>query len=140
MMSNDPLNPQDFAPAVRGVLAAAGPVEPSPSPDLAPGPTLSGPARKSRTNCFANRKTQALVDRGRSLQRRGKNYSAIALALGVARDTARRWLDPGYAGHRRSHDKPPPPAAEGTMAGEPALPTLPYIPGITISGRYRMKP
>jgi hypothetical protein len=140
MMSSDPLKLQDFESAVRGVLAAAGPVEPSRSPDQAPGPTLSGSARKSRANCFANRKTQALVNQGRALHRRGENYSAIARALGVARDTARRWLDPEYAGHRRSRATPPPPGAEATMAGEPALPTLPYIPGITISGRYRMKP
>jgi len=139
MMSINLLSPQDFEPAARGALAAAGPVEPSSSPDQAPGPTLSNPARKSRADYFRSRKTLALVNQGRALYRRGENYSAIARALGVTPDTARRWLDPDYDATRRSRAIHLAPNAEGTMADAPALPTLAFVPCITISGCYRMK-
>ena len=140
MMPISPLSPQDFRPAARCVFAAAGPVEPSLSPDLAPGPTLFNPARKSRADYFHSRKTQALVNQGRALYRRGENYSAIARALGITPDTARRWLDPDYDAKRRSRAMHLAAKAEGAMADDPALPTLAFVPGITISGHYRMKP
>lgn len=140
MMSIDPITPQDFGPAARCALAAAGPVEPSPSPDTAPGPTPSSPVRKPRADYFRSRKTQALVNQGRALYRRGENYSAIARALGITPDTARRWLDPDYDATRRSRAVHLAANAEGTMADDPALPTLAFVPNITVSGRYRMKP
>lgn len=43
MTSDDFPSPQNLRPAARDMLAAAGPVEPSSSPGLAPGPTLSYP-------------------------------------------------------------------------------------------------
>jgi hypothetical protein len=140
MMPIDPAAPQDFRPAARDTLAAAGPVEPSPSPDLAPGPTLSGPAGKSRADYFRSRKTEALANQARKLHRRGENHSAISRAIGIAPDTARRWLHPDYDAKRRRCGVHPMAKAEGTMEDDPALPTLPFVPGITISGRYRMKP
>lgn len=140
MMSIHRLIPHDFRPAARGALAAAGPVEPSASPELAPGPTFSNPERNSRADYFRGRKTQALVDEGRALYRRGENYSAIARALGITHDTARRWLDPDYDAKRRNYAIQPAASAETAMADAPALPTLPFVPGIIISGRYRMTP
>jgi hypothetical protein len=137
MMPSDPA--VDFRPAARDTLAAAGPVEPSPSPDLAPGPHISGPSQKSRGNYFCSRKTEALANQARELHRRGENYSAISRALGITPDTARRWLHPDYDTKRRR------PAylgakARGMTEDDPAVPTLPFVPGVIISGRYRMKP
>ncbi|MFZ5676328.1 MAG: helix-turn-helix domain-containing protein [Pseudomonadota bacterium] len=129
----------DMRPAARELLAAAGPVEPHPSPELAPGPSLASlSARKTRADYFQTRRTPALVNQARSLYRRGERYATIARALGVNPDTVRRWLDPDYDQMRRSR------AAQRSendeLAEEEALlPTLPFVPGITISGRYRMK-
>jgi hypothetical protein len=130
--------PPDLRPAARETLAAAGPVEPPPSPELAPGPPPSFPARKSRADYFHLRRTPALVNQARSLYRRGERYATIARALGVNPDTVRRWLDPDYDRMRRSrvvHRS----ESEELAAEEELLPTLPYVPGITITGRYRMK-
>ncbi len=130
--------PPDLRPAARETLAAVGPVEPSPSPELAPGPPPSLPARKTRADYFHLRRTPALVNQARSLYRRGERYATIARALGVNPDTVRRWLDPDYDRMRRSravHRS----ESEELAAEEALLPTLPYVPGITISGRYRMK-
>ena len=129
----------DLRPAARSALAAAGPVEPSPSPDLAPGPTLSSPARKSRADYFRSRKTQGLVNQARTLYRRGENYSSIARALGVTPDTARRWLDPDYDARRRSRTVQLATSTEEATADDANLPTVPFIPGLIVSGRYRMK-
>ena len=126
-------------PAARGALAAAGPVEPSSSPDLAPGPTLFSPARKSRAEYFHRRKTEALVNQGRTLFRRGENYSSIARALAITPDTARRWLDPEYDARRRSRTVRLATGLEEATADDTNLPTLPFIPGLIICGRYRMK-
>ncbi len=126
----------DIGPAARGALAAAGPVEPHTSPKLAPGPTLAARG-KSRADYFGNRRTQALVNQARALYRRGERYSSIARALGVTPDTARRWLDPEYDAHRRSR------VTHGLAEISPDdanLPTLPFIPGLIVSGRYRMRP
>jgi hypothetical protein len=130
--------PSDLRPAAGETLAAVGPVEPPPSPELAPGPPPSLPARKTRTDYFHLRRTPALVNQARSLYRRGERYATIARALGVNPDTVRRWLDPDYDRMRRSrvvHRS----ESEELAAEEALLPTLPYVPGITISGRYRMK-
>src|SRR5689334_17119019 len=91
-----------FRSAARDTLAAAGPVEPLPSPELAPGPTLSPAGRKTRADYFVTRRTPALVNQARTLYRRGERYAAIARALGITPDTARRWLDPGYDQQRRN--------------------------------------
>lgn len=128
--------PQATRPAARDELAAAGPVEPSSSPDLAPGPTLSAPP-KSRAGYFCRRRTDALVSQARVLYRRGENFSCIGRALAVSPDTARRWLDPDYDLRRRD-------CAAATIdcdgrGNEVDLPTLPFVPGIVISGRYRMQ-
>ena len=128
----------DPQPAAREILAAAGPVEPHPSPELAPGPSLSPPARKTRADYFYTRRTPALVNQARSLYRRGERYAAIARALSVNPDTVRRWLDPDYDQMRRSRAGQRSECDE-LAAEEALLPTLPYVPGITISGRYRMK-
>ena len=80
---------QDLRPAARDDLAAAGPVEPSPSPDMAPGPTPCAAAADYAAG---------------ELRRR---YVAAVLI----------W---------RSH-------------GEGAVPTLAFVPGIEITGRYRMR-
>lgn len=130
--------PPDLRPAARETLAAAGPVEPLPSPELAPGPSPSLPARKSRADYFHLRRTPALVNQARSLYRRGERYATIARALAVNPDTVRRWLDPDYDRMRRSrvvHRS----ESEELALEEALLPTLPYVPGISISGRYRMK-
>lgn len=138
-MSNPPVDVTlDFQSVARVTLAAAGPVEPPPSPELAPGPPHPLPARKTRADYFHLRRTPALVNQARSLYRRGERYAAIARALAVNPDTVRRWLDPDYDHMRRSrvvHRT----EREELAAEEAPLPTLPYVPGITISGRYRMK-
>jgi hypothetical protein len=71
-----------------------------------------------------------LVRQVRLLYRRGENRRAIARALGIASDTARRWLDPDYQ-HQRSF--------RCAVSEEPELPTLPFVPGVVVSGRYRMQ-
>jgi hypothetical protein len=119
-------------PAVRDELAAAGPVEPSSSPDLAPGPTF--PA-KSSVGYFRRRKTAELVSEVRRRYRSGENYSHIARAIAVTPDTARRWLDPEYDQSRRHRS-----AITRQPDGEGSVPTLPFVPGIVITGRYRMTP
>lgn len=130
--------PPDSRPAAREKLAAAGPVEPLTSPELAPGPSSFPPARKTRADYFQKRRTPALVNQARSLYRRGERHAAIARALAVNPDTIRRWLDPDYDQMRRSRVVQRSESAE--LAAEWALlPTLPYVPGIIISGRYRMK-
>ena len=139
MATTDFPSPQISKPAVRAELTAAGPVEPSSSPDLAPGPTLHQPARKSRADYFHCRKTQALLNNGRTLYRRGESYSAIARALGVTPDTARRWIDPEYDARRRSRATHLNRHVSGE-SDEVLLPTLPFVPGLKITGRYRMKP
>ncbi|QIG49553.1 hypothetical protein G5V57_18655 [Nordella sp. HKS 07] len=129
----------DRKTAARVTLAAAGPVEPQPSPELAPGPTLSSSARKTRAQYFSRRKTPALVNQVRTLYRRGERFSAIARALAVNPDTVRRWLDPEYEDQRRSRTRRTI-QDENVLANEEGmLPTLPFVPGITVSGRYRMK-
>lgn len=130
--------PPNLRPAARVTLAAAGPVEPPPSPELAPGPPPSSPLRRTRADYFHTRRTPALVNQARSLYRRGERYATIARALQVNPDTVRRWLDPDYDQMRRSHVIQ---RSESEMlaAEEALLPTLPFVPGITISGRYRMK-
>lgn len=125
----------DFRPAARETLAAAGPVEPLPSAELAPGPTRS----KSRADYFYSRKTPALVNQVRTLYRRGERHAAIARAIGVTPDTVHRWLDPDYDLKRRSRVGKTRACEEEKVADDALLPTLPYIPGIVISGRYRMK-
>lgn len=125
----------DFRPAARETLAAAGPVESLPSPELAPGPTRS----KSRADYFYKRKTPALVNQVRALSRRGERHAAIARAIGVSPDTVHRWLDPDYDLKRRSRIGRATACEGDTVADDALLPTLPYIPGIVISGRYRMK-
>ena len=119
-------------PAARGDLAAAGPVEPSSSPDLAPGPTPSPPS--TGTDCFRRRKTTGLVNEVRRLYRRGETYSHIARTIAVTPDTARRWLDPDYDMTRRRHA-----LAFGQSGNGSDRPTLAFVPGIVITGRYRMK-
>jgi hypothetical protein len=131
---------KEFRPAAEAMLAAAGPVEPSASPDMAPGPTLHKEARKTHADYFGGRKTQNLVNQVRTLYRRGETFSSIARALAIAPDTARRWLDPEYD-YQRRHNRysPSPNYVSGDSTDDDTLPTLPFIPGITISGRYRMK-
>jgi hypothetical protein len=132
MTISDFLDPQNVRPAARDDLAAAGPVEPSSSPGLAPGPTLTAPA----TTCgeyFRRRKTPALVGEVRRLYRGGENYAGIARGMAVASDTARRWLDPDYDLHRRRRA-----AVAALSVGDADVPTLAFVPGIVISGRYRM--
>jgi hypothetical protein len=97
---------QDMRPAARDQLAAAGPVEPSSSPGVAPGPTFSLPTTSSDEQA-GHRKTAEFED-----------HAGIAGAILIASDIAWRWLDP--------------PAGEGNV------PTLVFVPGIVISGRYRM--
>lgn len=122
-------------PAVRAELTAAGPVEPSSSPDLAPGPTLS--PRDLRSDHFCRRKTSELVSQVRRLYRYGENYARIARAVAVTPDTARRWLDPDYDLRRRRYA-----AVIGAYRteGDGDMPTLAFVPGIVVTGRYRMKP
>lgn len=127
--------PQNFEPAARDELAAAGPVEPSASPDLAPGPTLSQPAR-SRADYFRRRRTPELVNEARSLYRRGEKYTDIARALAVTPDTAKRWLDADYDMRRRHRNMV---SALCEPASEGEVPTLAFVPGLIITGRYRMK-
>jgi hypothetical protein len=134
MTTIDSPMPPNLRPAARDGLAAAGPVEPSSSPDLAPGPTFSPPPG-SRAQYFRNRKTPELVSEVRRLYRRGETYSHIARAIAVAPDTARRWLDPDYAGQRICRA-----VATFGPEGEGDVPTLPFVPGIVITGRYRMQP
>lgn len=126
-----PLTPYP-EPAARDDLAAAGPVEPSSSPDLAPGPTLLPPS--TCAVYFRRRKTHALVNEVRRLYRRGENYSHIARAIAVTPDTARRWLDPDYDMARRRYAM-----ALGQPENSSGVPTLAYVPGLIITGRYRMK-
>jgi hypothetical protein len=130
----------EFRPAAEAMLAAAGPVEPSASPDLAPGPTLHKEARKTHADYFGGRRTQSLVNQVRALYRRGETFSSIARALAITPDTARRWLDPEYDCLRRHNRFTPSPShvSDSSMDAD-MFPTLPFIPGITISGRYRMK-
>jgi hypothetical protein len=128
----------EFRPVAGAGLAAAGPVEPSASPDPAPGPTLQA-VRKTRADYFSCRKTQALLNQGRTLYRRGESYSAIARALGVSPDTARRWIDPEYDARRRSC-APLSTRQASAEADEAMFPTLPFVPDLIITGRYRMKP
>lgn len=132
--------PTDHKSAARAMLAAAGPVEPPPSPELAPGPTLSPSMRKRRAEYFFSRKTPALLNQVRTLYRRGESYSAIGRAIGINSDTVRRWIDPDYDQTRRSRAGRNVPQVGETEADTEMLPTLPFVPGITISGRYRMKP
>lgn len=132
--------PSDFEPAVGALLAAAGPVEPSASPDLAPGPTLQPATRKTRADYFHCRRTPALLNLGRTLYRRGESYSAIARALGISPDTARRWIDPEYDATRRSRAAQSSRHPPGELMDEADLPTLPFVPGLVITGRYRMRP
>ena len=136
MTQPDSFSPE-FKPVAGARLAAAGPVEPSASPDLAPGPTFHQTVRKRRADYFHCRKTQALLNQGRALYRRGESYSSIARALGVNPDTARRWIDPEYDARRRGR------AAQSYRHAdeldEAMLPTLPFVPGLIITGRYRMK-
>jgi hypothetical protein len=75
------------------------------------------------------------VSEARRLYRRGENYSHIARAIAVTPDTARRWLDPEYDIRRRRHYAP-----AARPEGEGNVPTLPFVPGILITGRYRMRP
>lgn len=125
----------DFRPAARETLAAAGPVEPLPSPELAPGPTRS----KSRADYFYSRKTPALVNQVRALYRRGERHAAIARAIGVTPDTVHRWLDPDYDLKRRGRAAQARACNVEKVADDALLPTLAYVPSIVISGRYRMK-
>lgn len=131
----------EFRPAAEAMLAAAGPVEPSSSPAMAPGPTFHKEARKTHADYFGSRKTQSLVNQVRTLYRRGETFSAIARALAITPDTARRWLDPEYDNLRRYNRSTLSPGhvCDGSMDAD-LFPTLAFIPGITISGRYRMKP
>jgi hypothetical protein len=135
MTITDFRSPQNLRPAVRAELAAAGPVEPSSSPDLAPGPTLS--PQDARADQFRRRRTPELVNEVRSLYRQGENYARIARVISVAPDTARRWLDPKYDIWRRRYA-----AVIGAYRseGEGDVPTLAFVPGVVITGRYRMKP
>lgn len=128
-------SPQISRPAVRAELTAAGPVEPSSSPDLAPGPTLS--PHDSRSDHICRRKTPELVSEVRRLYRRGENYARIARVIAVTSDTARRWLDPDYDLRRRRYA-----AVIGAYRPESDgdMPTLAFVPGIIVTGRYRMKP
>ncbi|WP_119392736.1 helix-turn-helix domain-containing protein [Taklimakanibacter lacteus] len=131
--------PTDFKPAAGALLAAAGPVEPSSSPDMAPGPTFHPAMRKTRADYFQCRKTRSRLNLGRTLYRRGESYSAIARALGITPDTARRWVDTEYDAKRRCAaqlNRQPP----AEVMDEADLPTLPFVPGLMITGRYCMKP
>lgn len=132
MTINDLPPAPNSQPAARDDLAAAGPVEPSPSPDLAPGPTFS---HTPRAGYFRRRKTSDLVSQVRHLYRRGENYSRIGRAVAVAPDTARRWLDPDYDMARRRHA-----ITLHQPESEDGVPTLAFVPGIIITGRYRMRP
>ncbi|WP_162918587.1 hypothetical protein [Taklimakanibacter deserti] len=127
-------SPQIPRPAVRDELAAAGPVEPSSSPDMAPGPTLS--PQGARADQFRRRRTSELVSQARHLYRRGDNYAGIARVVAVTPDTARRWLDPDYDLRRRRYA-----AVIGAYRPEDEadVPTLAFVPGVVITGRYRMK-
>ena len=91
-------------PAARGDLAAAGPVEPSSSPDLAPGPTFSSSPGWRAGSCGSRKR--CLADLGSDMQRR-RYAAAIAFY----------WLD-----------------------GAGDVPTLAFVPGIAVTGRYRMQP
>lgn len=130
---------RDRKTAAREMLAAAGPVEPHPSPELAPGPTLSASMHKTRAEYFFSRKTPALVNQVRTLYRRGESYSAIGRAIGVSPDTVRRWIDPDYDQKRRGRTGRNIPQGEEPAADADGVPTLAFVPGLTISGRYRMK-
>ena len=123
-------------PAARVDLAAAGPVEPSSSLVLAPGPTLS-PSPGARADGFGSRKTPELLHAARRLHREGENYARIARAIAVAPDTARRWLDADYDMRRRRYA-----AAHSACRPEYAvdMPTLAFVPGLVVTGRYRMQP
>jgi hypothetical protein len=123
----------EIRPVARDKLATAGPVEPSSSPGLAPGPTFSLPPNPCGEH-FRRRKTLALVGEVRRLYRGGGNYARIARAVAVAPDTARRWLDPGYDLHRRRAS-----IAASPPEGDPDVPTLAFVPGVIITGRYRMR-
>jgi hypothetical protein len=90
-MTSIALSPQQTPrPAARDDLAAAGPVEPSSSPDLAPGPTFSSASRRYD-----------------SADPRRRFVAAIIV-----------WR----------------------TEGEGAVPTLAFVPGIVVTGRYRMQP
>jgi hypothetical protein len=54
--------------------------------------------------------------------------------IAVTPDTARRWLDPSYDLYRRR-----PAAAALPPHGETDVPTLAFVPGILVTGRYRMR-
>jgi len=73
----------------------------------------------------------------RHLYRRGDNYARIARVVAVTHDTARRWLDPDYDLRRRRYA-----AVIGACRpeGEGGVPTLAFVPGVVITGRYRMEP
>ena len=110
MVISECSSPQKMRPAARDQLAAAGPVEPSSSPDLAPGPTFLLPA-KSCDELFHQRMTPVPG---------GQNYARLIGTIAVEPDAAWHWLD--------------------SPEGEANMPTLAFVPGIVISGRYRMRP
>ena len=110
MVINECPSPQEARPAARDQLAAAGPVEPSSSPGLAPGPTFFLPLR-SCDGHFPHRKTPVLDD---------ENHACVVGTITVSPDLAWCWL------HSRE--------------GEASVPTLAFVPGIIITGRYRMHP
>jgi hypothetical protein len=87
MVIGDFHSPQDMRPAARDELAAAGPVEPSSSPGVAPGPTFFFPTK----SC-------------------GEYFHCHARIAGLAPE------------------------------GDADVPTLAFVPGIVITGRYRMRP
>jgi hypothetical protein len=110
MTTSDCPFPQEMRPAARVKLAAAGPVEPSSSPGLAPGPTFFLPPRPCDHHC-ADREAPVLGSR---------SHARIVETIAVEPAAAWCWLH--------------------SLAGEANVPTLAFVPGIIISGRYRMCP
>lgn len=78
--------------------------------------------------------TPELLRSARTLYRQGSRCASIARILGVSPDTIRRWLDPDYDRYRKYKGKAvPAPPVPG------AVPTLPFVPNIEITGRYQMR-
>jgi hypothetical protein len=119
MAGSDFPPPQQMRPAARENLAAAGPVEPSSSRGLAPGPTFSLPASLCGESCR---------------RRESPPLAGAGWRLCGGENTARRRFDPVYDLYRRHL------AAIRAMPweGDAEVLTLAFVPGITITGRYRM--
>jgi hypothetical protein len=79
------------------------------------------------------------------MRAKGMLWKEIAAHFGVDPDTAHRWADPSYHAKRLAKDYRRKRSARAkfvtvydeTVSG-PSFPTLAYVPGIVVTGRYQM--